>query len=229
MRPIEDPSELPGDGKLSEKILTHPAFGQIRLSRISGQRVLYGSDFKHNEYVSIEIVQSELHRSLSRDWHFGRRHVVTIDMSEAQWAAFVSSFGQGSGVPCTIDTVQGKPMPGFPLRDEGQLFKPEVDSKLAKCIESVDAAIADIDAQTAGMSKTKREAISDRLRRVRMELSSNLPFVAEQFGEHMETRVEKAKIEVDAYVTQTVMRAGLDAIQARGASLAIEAKKETED
>lgn len=33
----------------------HPAYGQISASRVSGERVLYGSDFRHRNFVQIRI------------------------------------------------------------------------------------------------------------------------------------------------------------------------------
>lgn len=56
----------------------------------------------------------------------------------------------------------------------------------------------------------------------RRGLSSSLPFVAEQFSEHMETVVVTAKVEVNAYVTQTIMKFGLKKL---GAASPIEALK----
>ena len=35
--------------------LTHPAYGQITVSKVSGSRVLYGSDFVHHSYVTLRI------------------------------------------------------------------------------------------------------------------------------------------------------------------------------
>lgn len=214
MRSIQDPVETKAsmpDGKSFE----HPAFGQITVHRIIGSRALYGSDFMHHNYVRVEIHESQLNRSLSRDWHFSRKTIISVDLSEAQWASFVSSFNVGAGVPCTIASRDGKYVPEFPLRDEGQEYKAEANAKLADALAKIDAAIAEVEANTAGISKAKREAMLGPLRRAHQQLASNLSFVAQSFAEHMETRVEKAKVEVNAYVTQTVARAGLDALRAQ--------------
>lgn len=192
----------------------HPAFGQISLHRISGTRVLYDSDFKHRDFVRIEVRHSQLRRGLSRDWHFARDSVVCVDLSEAQWATFVSSFNIGGGVPCTIDSIGKEEMPDFPMRDAGQEFKGEASKKLKDSVKAIDDAIAAIEANTNGLSKKKVEAMTAGLRSARRDLVSNLPFVADQFGEYMESRVEKAKVEVNAYMTSTIQRAGLETLGA---------------
>ena len=44
-------------------------------------------------------------------------------------------------------------------------------------------------------------------------LKSNIPYLAEQFAEQMDKTVTEAKAEVEAYVTQTIQRTGLDALE----------------
>jgi hypothetical protein len=212
-RHCEEPLE--SAGPYDRRVFNHPAFGQITVHRISGHRALYGSDFEHSGFVRVAIHESELNRDLSRDWHFAKREIVAIDMSEAQWAAFVSSFNQGSGVPCTIAHREGRAIPEFPLRDEGQEYKVEADAKLSASIESLKKTIKIVEENTVGLTKAKAAAILAPLQKTLQELQANLPFVAQSFGEHMETRVEKAKVEVNAYMTNTLARAGLEHLQAQ--------------
>ena len=93
---------------------THPAFAQITASRVSGHSILYGSDFDHNHYVTISISRSELCRNLSNDWYHSREELIEVALSEAQWATFVSSMNQGSGVACTLQHFNGKMIPQLP-------------------------------------------------------------------------------------------------------------------
>lgn len=212
MRDIQEPVATPDrDGTR----YTHPAFGQITVHRTHGGRgVLYGSDFVHHSYVTIRIYESELSRGLSRDWHFAKREFVEVALSEAQWATFVSSFNIGAGVPCTIQHRDGKMIPGFPLRDEGQEYRVEANAKLKECLDLIDATLVEVRDEASGLSKAKRERLTGSLEKARRELGANLPFVAESFGEHMEQRVEKARVEIHAYLAETVRRAGLDQIEA---------------
>lgn len=207
-------------------VLTHPAFAQIRASRVSGGNTrLYDSDFTHNHYMTITIRRSELHRDLSRDWHFGKNEIIEVALSEAQWATFVSSPNIGSGVPCTLQRLQGEGViPSLPPRDLSATFKKEVDTDMKEAVEFLDALSADI--AKSGLSGKKINALNGQVRMARMRITSSLDFVASQFSEHMETTTEKAKQEVHGYVLSTIQRAGIEALTGGKLPLAIEVVNE---
>lgn len=225
-REIQQPvTKQHGESWRDETVTTHPAFAQIGAFRTSGgHTALYGSDFNHNSYMTIRIQASELHRSLNRDWHFGRGEIIEVALSEAQWATFVSTPNVGSGTPCTIQHLQCKMMPLLPdPTSRSDQFRDEMKVRLEKTVKSVADALAVLDG--LGLPKGKTAAIRDTLDRLMTELNSNLPFVASQFEEHMEDTVEKAKQEVHGYMVGMVQRAGLDALGSN-LPLAIEHKGE---
>jgi hypothetical protein len=207
---------------------THPAFGQISVSRVSGGHTsLYDSDFGHRGYVVVRIARSELCRSLSRDWHFSSglltNQIAEIAMSEAQWATFVSSFNSGSGVPCTLQVVHGEQQPGLPPRDEKDQYAPEVQARIDRASAALEALKNDLAAGTTGMPKGKAAAMMEHVDTALREFRSNVPFVVKSFGEHVETRMEKAKVEIHGWMNATVQRAGLQAItQREGSPLLLE-------
>lgn len=204
-------------------ITTHPAFAQIGASRVTGAAYLYGSDFTHHAYMTVTIRRSQLHRDLSRDWHYATDELIQVALTEAQWATFVSSPNVGTGVPCTLDHFDGRRVPELPPPPERtKQFKAEIDDKLRASLAEVEAALRDVDG--LGLSKAKGGIIKDRLNAVIRELHGNLPFVAEQFSEHAEETVEKAKAEVHGYMVDAIQRAGMEAI-AGGGPLLLEAPK----
>lgn len=205
-----------------ETRVTHPAFGQITVSRIQGRRALYGSDFEHNTYVRITIYRSELNRHLSRDWPHQREQLMSVDMSEAQWATFVSSFGQGSGVQCTLERFNGEGIPEFPLRDEGQEYKVEQDKALTAALDNLLELRATIEANVQGLTKVKQAELLKNVNMSIRKLTDSMPFIAKSYAEHMEERVEKAKIEIHAYLGESVRRAGLEALGAGQGPLLLE-------
>ena len=125
----------------------HPAFAQIAAHRFTCTPAmpLYGSDFGHHHAVSITIRRSQLNRNLSHDWHFGREELIEVHLSEAQWASFVSSMNSGDGVPCTINHLERKRVPRFPLRRTEDVVRKELATTLRGVEADVDAAIADIE------------------------------------------------------------------------------------
>lgn len=207
-RPIEAPCTKT-DGGHHDTITTHPAFGQIGAYRTSGgHTALYGSDFNHNHYMTIRIARSELHRGLHRDWHHGRAEIIEIALSEAQWATFVSSPNMGSGVPCTIQALEGRTIPGLPdPTNRSDQFRQEMKDKLARSVEKVANTLVELDG--LGLPKGKTATLRDTLNGLLTELKSNLPFAAQSFEEHMEDTVEKAKQEVHGYMVGVLQRAGI--------------------
>lgn len=210
------PATLPpteSAGVRGERIFEHPGFGLIGGSRVSGSTVLFGSDFEHHNFVEIRIARAELHRDLSHDWQFGRDEIVSVRMSEAQWATFVSSLNVGQGVPCTIAYVGREQMPGIPLRREEDAARDDATAHISEMVELVDRAIHEVvDGVGTGLSKTRRDAILAPLKQLRQEIHSNTPYMMESFERHFETTVERAKVEIEAHMQNMVVRAGLEAL-----------------
>lgn len=208
----EEPKIEKDDSPVHETVETHPAYAQIGASRVTGRAYLYGSDFEHHNYITISIHRSELHRGLSMDWPHGREEYIEVMLSEAQWAAFVSSMNVGSGVQCTLNHLHGKGIPqlAHPPRRHAQ-FKSEAKGRL-------EAAMAELATLRQKITNSKlsgvaKEELLRHLEFARRDFGDNLEFVAKQFGEHMETVTEHAKTEVNAYIVGTITRTGLAALQ----------------
>lgn len=204
---VEEINSLHVDQKL-----THPAFGQIAASRISGHVNLYGSEFHHHGFIAIRINHSELNRSLSRDWPFPRKEIVEVYLSEAQWASFVSSLNIGSGVQCTISHLNGEGVPEIPsLPDRREQFSSEVNAKMEDAKKSITEIIQKIDGLK--ISEKAKTELKRELSMVSGRITNSVDFVAKSFSEHMEEQTEKAKCEVNAYIAGTLQRSGLEALQ----------------
>lgn len=185
----------------------HPAYALVGASRSSSHPGTYltGSDFRHQHFVVISIQRARLSRGLSSD-HFhgtGEPEIVNVALSEAQWATFVSTLNMGAGVPATLTRVAGVEVPSIaPITDRREQHRQEIGDTLNDALAHLDAII--------GSSAPK--ATRNHAAMAKQELLANLPFVAKRFDEHAEETVEKAKIEVEAYLTSAVQRAGLQAL-----------------
>lgn len=198
----QEPTTKPGG--LNSTVSEHPAFAQISSSRVSSSgKVLYASDFAHDHYMVLRISTSKMHRNLSRDWHMEDRNVIEIALTESQWASFISSSNVGGGTPCTLERIQGTEIPQIaPPKPRKIQFTEEVDEALKGIIEKIDDLYAG--------AKTKTQA--NEIAQLRQQFTSNLPFLAKQFDLHAENTVEKAKMEVQGYVSSTLHRAGVAAL-----------------
>lgn len=102
IRRKEDP--VTAINKHGETTQSHPAFGLVKTSRVHTTGIrLFDSELEHQEYIEIGIYEAEMvmdrehptpRRSSER-----RRPVVEFRLSQAQWAAMVSSFGVGDVCP----------------------------------------------------------------------------------------------------------------------------------
>lgn len=205
---FEEVTKSPGRMGRDDATYNHPAYAQISASHVSGSAYLYGSDFKHNNYVTIRIKRSELNRSLSNDWPFAREELIEVAVSESQWASFVSSMNRGEGVQCTLQRYQGKMVPQIP-RIEGSLQKfrtegAEAADEAVRAIQEMSQEIRD-----SKLSQKQKDHWLSRLSFIEGRTTGNLRFVATQFGEHMENVVQKAKTEISAFAHNMIMRTGL--------------------
>ena len=195
--------------------LEHPAFGMIAASHMSGRTALFGTDFEHHHTVRVSISPAVLQRGLMHDWPFARSlPYIEVEMSESQWATFVSRPNTGQGVQCTVRFADGEEKPGIPLRRSTDSHAEDFKASVVKLTESVAKTREAIEGELAGLSGKKRDAAMAHLRRLEQDLKSNLPWYVEVLEKQMHTTVESAKVEVGAYINNAITRAGLAAIAA---------------
>lgn len=198
-----------------ETVETHPAYGMIGASRISSTpgHYLNGTDFQHRHFISISIRKAVKHRNLSNDWNFANEELVEVYVSEAQWAAFVSSMNVGNGVPCTLSRFDGNAIPAIEAcvskKDE---FKSEIANHFKEALSEIDQLLQSVQDSSAS-AKVKNE-VASRVNMIRNKIVGGAEYVPDQFEEHMERKTEAAKCEANAYLLNAVQRAGLTALGA---------------
>ena len=89
---------------------THPSYGSLSINRTTGQANLFNSEINHQHFISLEISRSEVIEDDTdyRCWPI--KSIIQIWMSEVQFARAITSFGSGSGTPCTLKRVHVKPL-----------------------------------------------------------------------------------------------------------------------
>ena len=212
--PIEEPTVTHGDGKHEDYRTTHPAYGQISCCRVSGNMSLYDSDFKHQHHVRIRICTSEHVRNLSNDWHHERGQLMELAMSESQWAHFITSMNVGGGSPCTLTYIQGKGMiPQLPSpKPMTERFAKEIKASMEDNLSRLKDLEDKIAALDKPMGKKEMAELGKSINLIRGSLVGSTKFIADQFDEHVEGTVNKAKTEINAYVLNNVVKAGLQSI-----------------
>lgn len=183
----------------------HPSWGLIGVSRVQSHpgAVLFDSDIQHMHSVVLRIDTAERKRDLKHDWHHPEERIIEVQMSEAQWGAFVSSFGVGNGVPCTIRYMDGKMVPEAPYQPRLQESMDEVKRAADDAVKAVrEARDAYEEKRTAANRRSLYHAIEN--------LPSNLTFAAESLTKHTENVVTKARADIEAMALRAAEQVGLD-------------------
>lgn len=192
---------------------THPAWGVIGVNTISSSHgvPLFDSDIRHQRFVEITLQHAVQRRMVMRRWIGARKRIVQVWMSQAQWGAFVSSFGHGDGVPCTISWLDGDVEP--PPQD-GRLqenFR-QVREASNDAIEDVREAFGEyVEAVSSGAAASKRKDLLGTLRARIDNLPTNMAYAAKTLAETAEDVVTKAKADIEAMVVMKAAALGLDA------------------
>lgn len=216
--PVVTPSSRDG-----ESLITHPAFGVISVTRPSagGKGIqLFDSAVGHNDFVSVQIATARNHRAINNNYIHEDQIICEFQMSEAQWAHFVSS-GMGRKTPITFRTKPAEGtrlemVPGIePSITMKQMFEKEIRATAKAYIKEINDLKAKIDgyALTGKANKTQLNEMSHQLGIFLTNFPSNLAFTQTQFAEAMEKTTESAKTDIEAFVMNLALKTGLDVLR----------------
>ena len=197
---------------MKDRTTTHPTFGMVSLSRVTGEMRLFGSHMPSNSTaMKLTVKRADHQFSLGQTWIFGRKTVCEVYLSPAQFAQLLTSVGQGDGTPCTIRRVNGEPDPGE---------VPEMPSEHKHIRDDVIEGLGGLSGKLKAAKAAALDAIGTRLPRAVLatvtaafdaainDVGSGVPFATEQF-QRATDRVETAlKAEIDATLTAVVTRLG---------------------
>lgn len=185
------------------KVDKHEGYGLASFHRVSGHTTLFGSEFKHQNYVQLTINRAELHRDLSHSWYFGRDELIQISMSEAQFCELITRMNMGSGTPVTLNHIAGKRMePIPPPKSERAQHKAEFKEDCLAATKALDAALTAMDALVAAgkANKGQLQHARETLLAARRPFIDGIPFVEDSFAEAMENTVARGRMEIDAHL-----------------------------
>ena len=91
-----------------EETKKHPSYGLIRFSRIQGHQHFFGSDSRPDSYIELTVSECEHNQDLVQSWYFPRKELVSLRLTNNQFAELITSLNMGSGVPCTLEFIKGE-------------------------------------------------------------------------------------------------------------------------
>jgi hypothetical protein len=220
---------------------THPSYGCIGVSQVSGKGVLFGSEVSHQHFISITISEARRVVDEPREFIMSDRELVRIAMTQAQFAEMITSPNRGDGVPCTIERFTGddgqpwvhpkhggRPSPPAPehyTKKYKDVMGERVDlisSRLKDAKEKADRLLSGEDKPT----KANLKELSDALRMAQMNLDSNLPYVMEEMEEGIEKRMATAVSEFESYVAFSLQAKGLEHLASQAPRLTAPEQKQ---
>lgn len=196
---------------------SHPSFGMIGFSRITGgRRQLFASALKdHGTTIRLQITQARMGNDLGRDWIRGDiMPIIEVEMSPAQWAEFITSPNIGSGVPCTIRTLDKKSVEEPPLGfgEEHERVKDDVKNHvkdLTKAVIGVAKRTTAIFDSPGKVTKAERTEILGMLGKLESLIGADVPFLLDQLDEAAGKIVTNKVAEADAFITHALQMLGL--------------------
>lgn len=195
MRPETTPIRIDEDGDE-----THESWVTIAASKLSGGTRLFDSEITHQHWVRVRVQRATRKRKLNHDWiHASLQTLIEVDMSEAQWGAFVSSFGSGNGVPATLTRLANEAVPSAPFESRLNESHREVREAGARALAEVkDAHAALQEAFDRGAGKKEMRSLLAALGNRLGNAPHNMEFAAKSLTEHVENVVTKARFDIEA-------------------------------
>jgi len=215
----ELPKRVKGTGhRKDEEVETHPAYGACMVSRVTGQIKLHGSALdQHGSFIVLTVRKAERIHHLHQDWHHPTDVLIEVAMSHAQFAEMITTPNIGSGIPCTIQSFGGKRVSAISFETETEAkkvvegFREHQEEFVAGMRERLDKVAGILEKKS--INKADRKEIMSVLESAVTEMSSNQPFVVEQFQRAAEKVVTQGKTELDAMVSGAVNRLGLKSLK----------------
>ncbi len=202
---------------MKEQHEQHPSYGNIQLGRRNSNppKTLFGSAAKHNGYIVISISTAELHRRHHEFTTYPKKRIIEVEMSEAQFAQFITSGSVGAGTPCTLSwTAESGSIPNCPEQGMRERFDSEVKESLAGLKKKVDylKSLTNELLDKKSLTKDDKKQLLGAIASLDTAISSDIPFIQEMFDETMDNAFNQAVLEAEAHATALIQRIGLDAI-----------------
>jgi hypothetical protein len=205
------------------KHFEHPSYAMIQFTRGMGSRSrrLFGSSLKsHYATIRMTVTGAFWEHDLHEDRYFdaGKKRLIEVEMSAAQFAELITSMNVGSGVPCTLNFFNATAgVDGFieeppDIETEVERVKSSFEADLKGMEATMRERRKEIEQLAAKLPEKSRERLRIALDVMIQQLTSNIPFIMEQFNEASERVVTSAKHDIEAFAMHALRAAGLDAL-----------------
>jgi len=190
----------------------HPAYGQISFCRTSGRQKFYGSNIESNHYITMEVRQSELQRTLTDEHYYDYAPIIRIRMTALQYAEMITNMN-AIGIPCTIERLNGKKIEDLPnLESRKKFIQDGFKERMKDFADKMETKKEDFERIAKKLNKKDSAEVLETYRFFMQEIKSNIPFFSETFQEFTDKLVVEAKNEIDSAITHKIHQTGLETL-----------------
>lgn len=210
----------------------HASYGMLSISRSmnSNTQRLFGSSLaSHYSTIHLRVRRGQWEHDLHEDRYYSvDPTLIEIEMSAAQFAEAITTLNSGT-TPCTVRFFQGFVDEPPDIETEVERVKSKFKDELQDMVKVLKEQRADIEKHTTKLSEKAKGAVKVALDVMVQQLTSNIPFVLEQFNEASDRVVSAAKQEIEAFAMHALRAAGLQALADGDAPKQLAASLDTED
>ena len=196
---------------------SHPSYAMMGFTRRhGGKNVMFGSDLEHSTTICMTLKHAEVERSLSRNWYYGNKTIVEVEMTQNQFSEMITSMNVGDGVPVTLKYTQ----------TDGNIEAPDFESvvethsdEFKKTAQKVGAdakelyeEMEEMFSKGGSIKKADKERLLSKMMHIQQDIIANMPFMEKSFAEAMDKTVTDAKGTIEAFYQHRVIEAGLNAL-----------------
>lgn len=215
--PTTDPTPHPHPAMAARGSEVHPSWVSVRVNKASVSppgAALVGSDIRHQHVVVLTVSEMSRSRELHSTWWHEEKEIIKVAMSEAQFAAVITSFGDGSAKPATLWRHDGELIPQVrddPGSKEIRQAVAETESSAEDAVAHLAEKVAELNAliESGAGKRQIREAATGLTHHVN-NLPQNLSFAATQLQRTVETVVTKARYDIEAIVESRARALGIE-------------------
>lgn len=198
----------------AEEMKTSKSWGMIggyKIQSGNGGQELFGSCVKNNSSIRIVVKQAKRYRSLGETHYMGGHSLIEIEMTNLQFAEFMTNMNVGDGVPCTIryTTESGGYIPFEQEESVLETIEQDREKRINEAETAVKDAIGTIEelVKSKKISKTTYDILLNSMRKVQ-SIDSN--FYRDQAQREINKMVTHAKNELNTFLEQKSTSLGID-------------------
>jgi len=194
----------------NEERVTHPSYGLISFSRTNGTDDFFGSEYKPNSYITLEISEAEEIKDIVYTRCHPVKKRVKVRMTNAQFAELITTLNTGTGTPCTIEFIDGKVEQDRTKEYKVDFHRRKIKEVFKGTIEIVKHNKKQLESISFKLPKKDQEEIQAIMGGILQNLESNFPYFLECFYEQMEKVSTEIKTNLEADLVHKMVTLGIE-------------------